>query len=145
MRNVNGSKKNIIQNIDSRQCFEKLSKEAVSYLVDVRTKPEWLFVGVPDLQSLQKKTICVSWHVYPNMEININFETEILESGINKQDTIFLICRSGQRSSDAAKFLASHGFINCCNVADGFEGKIGPDHQRSTVNGWKYCKLPWKQ
>ena len=145
MRNVNDSKKNNIQDINSKQCFEKLSKEAGSYLVDVRTKPEWLFVGVPDLQSLQKKTICVSWHVYPNMEINVNFESEILESGINKQNAIFLICRSGNRSSDAAEFLASRGFANCFNVKDGFEGEIGPNHQRSTINGWKYCKLPWKQ
>ena len=55
MRNVNDSKKNNIQDINSKQCFEKLSKETGSYLVDVRTKPEWLSVGVPDLQSLQKK------------------------------------------------------------------------------------------
>ena len=89
--------------------------------------------------------MCVSWHVYPDMEINVNFESEILDSGINKQDTVFLICRSGQRSSDAADFLASRGFTNCCNVIDGFEGKIGFDHQRSTINGWKYSKLPWKQ
>ena len=134
-----------IQCISSKQCFERLSKESSSYLVDVRTKPEWLFVGLPDLQSLQKKTICVSWNVYPNMEINVNFESEILESGINKQDVIFLICRSGNRSSDAAEFLTSRGFANCFNVKDGFEGEIGPNHQRSTINGWKYSKLPWKQ
>ena len=145
MRNVNDSKKNIIQNINSRQCFEKLSKESGSYLVDVRTKPEWLFVGVPDLQSLQKNTLCVSWHIYPNMEINVNFESEILEYGIYKQDAIFLICRSGNRSSDAAEFLTTRGFSNCFNVEDGFEGEIGPNHQRSTINGWKYSKLPWKQ
>ena len=145
MRNVNDIKNNNVHSINSRQCFEKLSKVPDSHLVDVRTKPEWLFVGLPDLQSLQKKTVCVSWHVYPSMEINVNFESEILESGINKQDTVFLICRSGQRSSDAAKFLASRGFINCCNVVDGFEGETGTDHQRSTVNGWKYSKLPWKQ
>ena len=59
-------------NINSQyQCFEKLSKVPDSHLVDVRTKPEWLFVGLPDLQSLQKKTVCVSWHVYPDMEILI--------------------------------------------------------------------------
>ena len=145
MRNVNDSKINNIQNINSLQCFEKLSKDSSSYLIDVRTKPEWLFVGVSDLQSLQKKTICVSWNVYPNMEINVNFESEILESGINKQDAIFLICRSGNRSSDAAEFLTSRGFTNCFNVKDGFEGEIGPNHQRSTINGWKYSKLPWKQ
>ena len=145
MRNVNDIKKNHVHTINSRQCFEKLSEVPDSHLVDVRTKPEWLFVGLPDLQSLKKKTVCVSWHVYPNMNINVNFESEILKSGINKQDTIFLICRSGQRSSEAAEFLASHGFTNCCNVVDGFEGETGPDHQRSTVNGWKCSKLPWKQ
>ena len=134
-----------IQCISSKQCFERLSKESSSYLVDVRTQPEWLFVGLPDLQSLQKKTVCVSWHVYPNMNINVNFESEILKSGINKQDTIFLICRSGNRSCDAAEFLASRGFTNCFNVIDGFEGENDPNHQRSTVNGWKYYKLPWKQ
>ena len=139
-------KQNIpIQYISSKQCFERLSEESSSYLVDVRTKPEWLFVGLPDLQSLNKQTICVSWNVYPNMEINVNFESEILESGINKQDAIFLICRSGNRSSDAAEFLTSRGFTNCFNVKDGFEGEIGPNHQRSTINGWKYSKLPWKQ
>ena len=134
-----------IQFISSKQCFERLSEESSSYLVDVRTKPEWLFVGLPDLQSLNKQTICVSWHMYPKMEINENFKSEILESGINKQDTIFLICRSGNRSCDAAKFLASHGFTNCFNVIDGFEGENDHNHQRSTINGWKYYKLPWKQ
>ena len=134
-----------IQCISSKQCFERLSEESSSYLVDVRTKPEWLFVGLPDLQSLNKQTICVSWNVYPNMEINVNFESEILESGINKQDTIFLICRSGNRSCDAAEFLASRGFTNCFNVTDGFDGENGPNHQRSTINGWKYYKLPLKQ
>ena len=145
MRNVNDIKNNNVHSINSRKCFEKLSKVPDSHLVDVRTKPEWLFVGLPDLQSLQKKTVCVSWHVYPSMEININFESEILEFGINNQDIIFLICRSGNRSSEAADFLTSKGFINCFNVIDGFEGNIDSNHQRSTINGWKYNKLPWKQ
>ena len=76
MRNVNDIKKNHVHSINSRQCFEKLSKVPDSHLVDVRTKPEWLFVGLPNLQSLQKKTVCVSWHVYPNMEINVKRMTE---------------------------------------------------------------------
>ena len=125
--------------------FQKLSKKSSSYLIDVRTKPEWSFVGIPDLHSLQKNTICVCWRVYPSMEININFQSEILEFGINNQDIIFLICRSGNRSAEAADFLTSKGFINCFNVIDGFEGDIGSHHQRSTINGWKYNKLPWKQ
>ena len=133
------------KNITSIECFNKLSEISNSYLIDIRTKPEWEFIGVPDLSSLNKKTIFISWHMYPEMKINSLFENQITESNIKKNDNLFLICRSGNRSSDAAEFLTSHGFTNCFNVKDGFEGEIGPNHQRSTINGWKYCKLPWKQ
>ena len=138
------NKKNI-QNISSRECFEKLSKEDNSHLVDVRTKPEWLYIGVPNLELLQKKSVCVAWQTYPDMKINVNFESEILDSRIKKQDSIFLICRSGHRSLDAAKFLTSRGFTNCYNVIDGFEGNLDHEHHRSTIGGWKYQNLPWRQ
>ena len=134
-----------VQNILSVECFGKLSEISNSYLIDVRTKPEWAFIGVPDLASLNKKTIFISWHMYPEMKINSLFENQITESNIKKNDNLFLICRSGNRSSNAAEFLTSRGFTNCFNVKNGFEGEIGPNHQRSTINGWKYSKLPWKQ
>ena len=134
-----------VKNITSIECFNKLSEISNSYLIDIRTKPEWEFIGVPDLSSLNKKTIFISWHMYPEMKINSLFENQITESNIKKNDKLFLICRSGNRSSDAAEFLTSCGFTNCFNVKDGFEGEIGPNHQRSTINGWKYYKLPWKQ
>ena len=143
--NLTNKKDLSVKNITSIECFNKLSEISNSYLIDIRTKPEWEFIGVPDLSSLNKKTIFISWHMYPEMKINSLFENQITESNIKKNDNLFLICRSGSRSSDAAEFLTSHGFTNCFNVKDGFEGEIGPNHQRSTINGWKYCKLPWKQ
>ena len=143
--NLTNKKDLSVKNITSIECFNKLSEISNSYLIDIRTKPEWEFIGVPDLSSLNKKTIFISWHMYPEMKINSLFENQITESNIKKNDNLFLICRSGNRSSDAAEFLTSRGFSNCFNVEDGFEGEIGPHHQRSTINGWKYCKLPWKQ
>ena len=143
--NLTNKKDLSVKNITSIECFNKLSEISNSYLIDIRTKPEWEFIGVPDLSSLNKKTIFISWQMYPEMKINSLFENQIIESNIKKNDNLFLICRSGNRSSNAAEFLTSRGFTNCFNVKDGFEGKIGPNHQRSTINGWKYCKLPWKQ
>ena len=134
-----------VQSVTSVECYNKLSQISNSCLIDIRTKPEWEFIGVPDLSSLNKKTIFISWHMYPEMKINSLFENQITESNIKKNDNLFLICRSGNRSSNAAELLTSRGFTNCFNVKDGFEGEIGPNHQRSTINGWKYCKLPWKQ
>ena len=71
------NKKDNIKNISSQECFEKLSIEVHSQLIDVRTKPEWIYVGVPDLSSINKKVIFVSWQVYPEMGTNKFFENQI--------------------------------------------------------------------
>ena len=34
-----------------KECFEKISIEDHTHLIDVRTKPEWVYDGVPDLSS----------------------------------------------------------------------------------------------
>jgi rhodanese-related sulfurtransferase len=138
-------KDSTVKDITSVTCFNKLSEIANSYLIDVRTKPEWQFIGVPDLSSLNKKTIFISWHEYPEMNINKNFENRVIEANIEKNDNIFLICRSGARSLHAALYLESHGYNHCCNVSDGFEGYKNSTNQRSTINGWKFNILPWKQ
>ena len=134
-----------VKNITSIECFNKLSETSNSFLIDVRTKPEWEFIGIPDLSSLNKNTIFISWHIYPEMKINLFFENKLFESNIKKNDKLFLICRSGTRSYYAAKFLISHGYNHCFNIADGFEGKKNTLNQRSAINGWKYHNLPWKQ
>ena len=79
------------------------------------------------------------------MKINSFFENQIIKSNIKKSDKLFLICRSGRRSLHAAKFLTLCGYNHCYNVADGFEGDKNTLSQRSTINGWKYNNLSWKQ
>jgi rhodanese-related sulfurtransferase len=58
---------------------------------------------------------------------------------------VLLICRSGQRSLEAAHALDQHGFGDVINVVHGFEGDLDPDFHRSTLNGWRYEGLPWEQ
>jgi len=134
-----------IYEINSYDCFKILKKNKQSHLVDVRTKEEWEYVGIPDLTSINKKTIFISWHLYPDMRINSDFRADILHSKIKQDDTIFLICRSGQRSLEAAQYLNKLGYKNSYNVFDGFEGNKNLSNHRSKLNGWKYSKLPWKQ
>ena len=143
--NLTNKKDLSVKNITSIECFNKLSEISNSYLIDIRTKPEWEFTGVPDLSSLNKKTIFISWHMYPEMKINSLFENQINESNIEKNDKLFLICRSGTRSYHAAEFLVSRGYSHCFNISDGFEGKKNTSSQRSAIDGWKYHNLPWKQ
>jgi rhodanese-related sulfurtransferase len=65
--------------------------------------------------------------------------------GIKKNNLLYLICRSGQRSYNAAKLLLDNGFTNCFNVIDGFEGELNQQKKRSLIDGWKYNNLPWRQ
>ena len=131
--------------INSCDCFEILKTHSQSHLIDVRTKPEWEFVGVPDLACINKQTFFISWRLYPDMRINYDFEREILQLKINQEDLVFSICRSGQRSQEAAAHLNKLGYRNCYNISDGFEGYKDSSGHRALVNGWKYNSLPWKQ
>jgi hypothetical protein len=46
-------------------------KDAI--LIDVRTRAEWNYVGVPDLAGLDKKPGLVEWQVFPSMQVNPDF------------------------------------------------------------------------
>ncbi|MBY0432385.1 MAG: rhodanese-like domain-containing protein [Rhodospirillales bacterium] len=127
-----------------RQAWEILQGNGQAVLLDVRTQPEWLFVGQPDLSGLGRQVVPVQWQVYPSMARNPNFVTELIAKGVAKDAPVLVICRSGARSRAAAEFLAENGFTELYNVAEGFEGNLGQDGHRGH-DGWKGAQLPWKQ
>lgn len=130
----------------SVEAWEMLKNDPDAVLIDVRTVPEWMFVGVVDLTSLNKDPVYVSWREYPKMEVNENFVEQILSvKKINKDSNIFFLCKIGGRSADAAIEMTNHGFTNCYNIAGGFEGDLNQDRQRGKENGWKSYNLPWEQ
>lgn len=123
------------------EAFERLKDNPQAWLLDVRTVPEWGYVGMPAVDRLRR----ISWQNFPSMQVDPQFVTKVEASGIGKQDEIFLICRSGARSASAAMALTEAGFANCYNVAEGFEGDRDENGHRGTVGGWKAAGLPWVQ
>ena len=126
-----------------------LAKDQGATLVDVRTQPEWQFVGVPDLAALGKTAIFRQWQVYPAMEVATDFVTglvgELERRGADKNSPVLFICRSGARSRNAAVALTKAGWASCYNVADGFEGPLDEERRRGAVGGWRARGLPWTQ
>jgi len=120
-----------------------LVADAGAVLLDVRTQPEWLFVGTPDLTGLARPLVTVSWQVFPTMARNPNFAADVEGKGITRDRPVYLICRSGVRSRAAAEFLAEQGFVTF-NVADGFEGQLDDAKHRGN-GGWRASGLPWRQ
>ena len=131
--------------IKPTEAWDILQEDPDACLVDVRTEAEWRYVGLPDLGEIGKKTYCVGWQFFPDNRLNERFVDDVSAQGVRPDQTILLLCRSGQRSRHAAIALTAAGYKTCYNVSEGFEGdKDGAGH-RGTVGGWKVAGLPWGQ
>lgn len=127
------------------QAWDDLRANPKAVLVDVRTRPEWAFVGVPDLSSTGKEPVLISWQVYPEMQRNPGFESDLERLGLDRDAPVYFLCRSGVRSKAAAIAMTAAGYRACYNVAGGFEGDPDGARHRGGVNGWKASGLPWIQ
>lgn len=131
--------------LTSAEAFEVLKAEPDAVLVDVRTVPEWQFVGVPDLDPIGKSTVFLSWQTYPEMSVHPAFAEALQQQGVSPDQTVLVICRSGARSRAAAMALSAAGWQKAYNVSDGFEGPLDGDSHRGRAAGWKAAELPWAQ
>lgn len=138
-----------IVDLSAEQTWDKLKTDQKSVLVDVRTKAEWAFVGLPDLSAIGKRVLTLEWQTFPDSRIDSEFSERLgatLESaGVHKDDEVFFICRSGGRSRMAAEVMAAAGYQRCRNVAEGFEGPLDSSRHRGQTAGWKAAGLAWVQ
>jgi rhodanese-related sulfurtransferase len=138
-----------IDSLPVEETWARLSQDAGSVLVDVRTNAEWAFVGLPDLSLIGKRPVLVDWLQFPGNQPNQAFVAQLTEAlievGANKDTELFFLCRSGGRSLSAARAMAAAGYSRCRNVADGFDGPLDPNRHRASLGGWKAKGLPWVQ
>jgi rhodanese-related sulfurtransferase len=127
------------------EAWEILKADPSAQLIDVRTRPEWSFVGIPDLAALGKKPILIAWQVYPAMHANPTFIDEVRRAAPSLDAPLLFICRSGVRSRAAAEVMTEEGYRRCYNVAEGFEGQADAEQHRGREAGWKAAGLPWTQ
>jgi len=115
----------------------QLVQQEAAILIDVRTSPEFRFVGrVPGSDN-------VEWHGKDEMP-RARF-LAILGTAVDPDEVVLLICRSGVRSHAAASAATAAGFTRVYNVLEGFEGQIDAVRQRGNINGWRRAGLPWEQ
>lgn len=138
-----------IEEVPASDAWARLQADAGSILIDVRTRAEWTFVGLPDLSSIGKRVVTLEWQTFPEGRVDPGFAEKLeglLESaGVAKDAEVFFICRSGARSYAAATALADAGYSRCRNVTEGFEGPLDTGRHRGQIAGWKAAGLPWTQ
>lgn len=138
-----------VDDVDVATAWEGLTSKPRAQLVDVRTRAEWTYVGIPDLGPIGKRAVLVEWQTFPDQSVDPRFAErlagELKALGVQLDDDLFFICRSGSRSMAAAMAMAAAGYRGCHNVAGGFEGPLDDLRHRGTVGGWKATGLPWLQ
>ena len=129
---------------------------AKALMIDVRTPAEVEYVGMADSVDVNVPYMSDDYSAWDDkksrfmMAPNSGFLLKVSEieekAGLNKESTVIVMCRSGDRSSGAASLLTKAGYTNVYSVVDGFEGdmaKDGANKGRRAVNGWKNAGLPW--
>jgi len=122
------------------EAYTLLQQDPRVKLVDVRTNAERDWVGRVDVP--QGQHMAVQWSLYPGGVPNPDFLAQ-LEQSAAKDDVLLFLCRSGVRSRHAATLATGHGYPNCFDVLEGFEGDKDSAGHRKTVNGWCKAGLPW--
>jgi len=127
-----------IENVRPQKALE-LSKAPATYLVDVRSVAEYVFVGHP----IQAYNIPLSFWSETEQKLvpNDTFVPD-LRARFKADDVLIFMCRSGGRSFRAAQAAQAAGFKKVINVTDGFEGKKD-DQGHPTIGGWKSAGLPY--
>jgi rhodanese-related sulfurtransferase len=137
--------------LSPRDAWALLESEKDAVLVDVRSRAEWTFVGVPALGKLGKAPLFVAWQNYATaadgraqMIPNGEFGPAVV-AAVPKASPVVFLCRSGGRSRAAAIAATGLGYARAYNLAGGFEGDKDPDGHRGRLGGWKVAGLPWTQ
>jgi rhodanese-related sulfurtransferase len=159
-----------VKKILSIEAYDMLNTLPETYLIDVRTRAEYQFVGHPVraylfpyqflTEELAKEDDQYGYKLSPRNE---DFVGEISKV-FNKTDNLLIICRDGTRSAQAAKALLEAGFQKVYDVEDGFEGPEFPTFEDSNRHkfyrqlakrnnihgykhrrhyGWQWWGLPW--
>jgi rhodanese-related sulfurtransferase len=116
----------------------QLFQSGQAALVDVRTADELHWVGrVPG-------ALHVEWATGRDQVRNPRFLEE-LAAVVPKDRQVLFLCRSGARSSAAAKAATQAGYRSAWNIVQGFEGPIDAQKQRGRIGGWRSAGLPWQQ
>ncbi len=156
----------------SIEAYDMLNTVPDTYLIDVRTRAEYQFVGHPVKAYLFPYQFMTNEfvkekenerHGYRLTSPNESFLEEIAKV-FKKEDNILIIGRDGTRSALAAEALVEAGFQKVFDVEDGFEGPEFPHFEDSNRHkfyrqlakrnkisgyklrrhyGWQWWGLPW--
>jgi rhodanese-related sulfurtransferase len=144
--------------VDAKRAWQiKQDLGARALLVDIRTRAEVLYAGMPigadanvPLLDPAAPFAAEASPGDPALRFDPQFllhMDELLRAArLRHADPVVLLCRSGEYSALAARLMQEHGYLQVFVVSDGFEGVLAANADGSEIHragGWKNAGLPW--
>ncbi len=126
--------------VTPQEAYALLQLDARIKLIDVRTNAERDWVG--RVAIADKQHAAVQWITYPGGVPNPDFIAQ-LGAVAGTDEVLLFLCRSGVRSRHGAKLATEHGYAQCYDILEGFEGDKDSAGHRKSVAGWCHAGLPW--
>ena len=148
MENTDASR---IEDVPVLETWKRLEGDPKAVLVDVRTRAEWAFVGIPDLSRLDREVLLMEWQTFPDNRIDPDFagatwSRRSTASGCEKDAPSF--------SSSAARAAAAGWLQKPWRRRDiaiagmwrkASRGLSMPTVIEGRIAGWKFAGSPWVQ
>ncbi|GBQ11692.1 rhodanese-like domain-containing protein [Swaminathania salitolerans] len=128
----------MVECISARDAWTRLASDPRAILIDVRTEGEWQAVGLPDLSTLGRVVMALSWDPYDAQGFADRLRAEVPQRDI----PLLFLCRSGMRSQQTAELAAHLGYTQSANIVEGYEGPPDSSGRRGRVCGWQFEALP---
>lgn len=134
------------------KALQMTKDDARTFIVDVRTRPEYVLIGHPINAHHVPVKLWTGKHTTKGygMEMNASFAKDLKARFNPKTDTLIFMCRSGARSCAAADIAVKAGWPadKIYNMLGGFEGDKLKNADSAyngmrTMGGWKNEGLPW--
>lgn len=144
--------------LTATDAFEMVSADPARVLfVDVRTRGELQFIGMPTLVDAhvpflleaarpQWDDATSSFKLSPNPDFVAAVARRLAQKGLGRDAVVVVLCQGGLRAARATDALTHAGYMTVYTVIDGFEGDPvadGPMKGARVVNGWRNAGLPW--
>ncbi len=138
--------------ITPSQALKMVKENNRTFIVDVRSIPEFVLVGHPVMAYHVPIKFWNGKHTSKEygMKMNENFLKDLKDRFNIETDTLIFMCRSGKRSCLAAELAINRGWPKdkAYNMMGGFEGdKLKNENSifngQRAMGGWKNEGLPW--
>lgn len=139
-------------NVTPTEAYKMAKENPHVFIVDVRSRPEYVLVGHPTIAHHIPLKIWTGKHTSKGygMASNPNFGQDLMKTFDPKTDTLIFMCRSGHRSCTATDAAVEAGWPadKVLNMMGGFEGdkvsnKLSAFNGQRLLGGWKNEGLPW--